>query len=61
LASSCTQGAPTSAYHRLLELVRAGLRDLRAVTPRVFPLADLPAALDDDATAGSLECVVVHP
>jgi alcohol dehydrogenase len=52
---------PGDAYRRLLELVRSGLLDLRAIASRVFPLADLPAALDAAATAGSLECVIVQP
>ena len=52
---------PGDAYRRLLELVRTGLLDLRAIAPRVFPLAELPAALDAAAVAGSLECVVVRP
>lgn len=52
---------PGDAFRRLLELVRTGLLDLRAIAPRVFPLAELPAALDAAATAGSLECVVVRP
>ncbi len=48
------------AYRRLLDLVRAGLLDLRAVKPRVFPPAALPEALDAAAVAGSLEVVVVR-
>lgn len=52
---------PADAYRRLLELVRGGLLDLRAIAPRAFPLADLPTALAAAATAGSLECVIVQP
>jgi len=52
---------PGDAFRRLFELVHAGLLDLRAVTARAFPLAQLPTALDAAADARSLECVVVTP
>ena len=52
---------PPDAGRRLFELVRAGLLDLRAVRPQVFPLAELRAALDAAERAGSLESVVVMP
>jgi alcohol dehydrogenase len=52
---------PADAYRRLLDLVRAGLLDISAIRPRVFPLAELPQAMGTAATAGSLECVVVQP
>lgn len=48
------------AYRQLLELVRVGLLDLRALTPRRFAFADLPAALDAAAAAGNLEYVVLE-
>jgi len=51
---------PADAGSRLLALVRGGLLDLTRITPRVYPIADLPAALDAAATAASLECVVVR-
>lgn len=50
---------PGDAYRRLVELVRAGLLDLGAIRPLAFPLAELPAAMDTAAAAGSLACVVV--
>jgi alcohol dehydrogenase len=52
---------PASAYRRLLDLVRSGLVDLRAVRPRVYPLADLKEAMEAAASAGNLEYVAVRP
>ena len=42
------------AYQRLLDLLRSGLLDIRAIRPRVYPLAALPEAMEAAATAGSL-------
>jgi len=50
---------PPDAYRRLLDLVRANLLDLSKTRARVFPIADLPAALDAAADAASLECVII--
>jgi alcohol dehydrogenase len=50
-----------SAYRRLLDLLRSGLLDISAIRPRVFALADLPAAMEAAATAGNLECIVMQP
>jgi alcohol dehydrogenase len=52
---------PASAYRRLLELLRSGLLDISAIRPRVYPLADLPEAMEAAATAGNLECIVMRP
>jgi alcohol dehydrogenase len=52
---------PTDVYRRLFELVRAGLLDLTTITPRTYPLADLPAAMAAAAHVGSLACVAVTP
>jgi alcohol dehydrogenase len=52
---------PASAYRRLLDLLRSGLLDISAIRPRVFPLADLRAAMEAAATAGNLECIVMQP
>jgi len=52
---------PTSAYRRLLELLRSGLLDLDAIQPRLYPLADLPQAMEAAASAGNLEYVVMRP
>jgi alcohol dehydrogenase len=52
---------PASAYRRLLDLLRSGLLDISAIRPRVFPLADLPMAMEAAATAGNLECIVMQP
>jgi hypothetical protein len=41
---------PASAYRSLIELVRAGLLDLRAIRPSVFPLAALPEAMEAAAS-----------
>ena len=51
---------PASAYRRLFDLVRSGLLDLGAIKPRVFPLSDLPEAMDAAATTGNLEYVAVQ-
>jgi len=52
---------PARAFQRLLDLLRSGLLDLRAIRPRVYPLADLPQAMEAAASAGNLECIVVQP
>src|SRR6202048_1888694 len=52
---------PASAYRRLLDLLRSGLLDISAIRPRVFPLADLPQAMEAAANAGHLECIVMQP
>lgn len=52
---------PAEGYRRLLELVRAGLLDLTAITPHTYALADLPAAMAAAPNVGSLACVVMTP
>jgi alcohol dehydrogenase len=52
---------PASAYRRLLELLRSGLLDLNVIQPRLYPLADLPQAMEAAAGAGNLEYVVMRP
>jgi alcohol dehydrogenase len=52
---------PAGAYRRLLDLLHSGLLDISAIRPRVFPLADLPTAMEAAATAGNLECIVMQP
>jgi alcohol dehydrogenase len=52
---------PADAWRRLLDMVRAGLLDTGAIRPRVFPLGELPEAMEAAANADSLECVVVRP
>ncbi len=52
---------PARAYRRLVDLVRAGLLDIGAITPRVFALPALAEAMEAAACASSLECVVVRP
>lgn len=52
---------PAGAYRRLLELLRSGLLDISAIRPRVYPLAELPEAMEAAAKAGNLECVVMRP
>ena len=52
---------PASAYLRLLELLRAGLLDITPIRPRVYPLANLPEAMEAAASAGNLECIVMQP
>jgi alcohol dehydrogenase len=52
---------PASAYRRLLELVRSGLLNLSPFQPQLYPLADLPQAMEAAANAGNLEYVVMQP
>jgi alcohol dehydrogenase len=52
---------PAGAYRRLLDLLRSGLLDISAIRRRVYPLADLPQAMEAAATAGNLECIVMQP
>jgi alcohol dehydrogenase len=52
---------PNDAYRRLLNLVRAGLLELEAVQPRVFPMHQLHEAMNAATQAKALECVVVTP
>jgi alcohol dehydrogenase len=52
---------PRGAARRLVELVRSGLLDIRPIRPKVFPLADLPQAMDAAAAAGNLDIIVVKP
>jgi alcohol dehydrogenase len=49
------------AFRNVLALARAGHLDLSAIIPRMFPLAELPAAMEAAATAGSLEQIVICP
>ena len=51
---------PASAYRQLVELVRAGLLDLAAIRPKVFPLTALREAMEAAAAAGNLEVVVAR-
>jgi alcohol dehydrogenase len=50
---------PASAYRRLVDLVRSGQLDLRAIKPEVFSLDALPEAMEAAAAASNLECVVM--
>lgn len=52
---------PASAYRRLIELVRGGLLDLNAITPRIFAFGALHEAMEAAAAANNLEIVVVRP
>lgn len=52
---------PSEAYRRVLALVQAGRLDLSSITPRVFALPELNAAMDAATTADSLEAVVMVP
>src|SRR5258708_39876414 len=52
---------PASAYLRLLDLLRSGLLDITPIRPRVYPLAELPQAMEAAASAGNLECIVMQP
>jgi alcohol dehydrogenase len=50
---------PPGANQALLEMVRSGQLDLRAIKPKVLSLADLRAAMEYAVKARSLELVVV--
>jgi alcohol dehydrogenase len=52
---------PADSYRRLIDLLRARLLDVNAISPVIFSLDALPKAMEAAATAGSLECVVVRP
>ena len=52
---------PVEAYRQLLGLVRSGLLDLTKLRPKVYPLAELPDAMDAAAKAGNLQSVVIQP
>lgn len=51
----------TNAFRNVLALIKAGRLDLGAITPTVFPLADLIPAMDAAGNAGSLEQIVMRP
>jgi alcohol dehydrogenase len=50
---------PADAYRNVLAMIRSGALEVTAITPKVFPLADLPAAMEAAVSADSLECVVM--
>jgi alcohol dehydrogenase len=52
---------PANGYRRLLDLVRSGLLDISPIRPRVYPIAELPDAMEAAAASGNLDCVVVRP
>ena len=52
---------PRDAFMRLVDLLRAGMLDLRTIQVRAFPLEALPAAMEAAASAAGLECVVAKP
>jgi len=52
---------PVDAYRSVLAMVRGGRLDVTSIKPKVYPLADLPAAMEAAQNAGSLECAVVKP
>jgi hypothetical protein len=42
-------------------MARGGRLDVTAIKLKVYPLAELPAAMEAAQSAASLECVVVKP
>jgi len=52
---------PADAYRNVLAMMQRGCLDVTAITPKIFPLKELPAAMAAAATAGNLECVVMKP
>jgi alcohol dehydrogenase len=45
----------------LLDLLRSGLLDISPIRPRVYLLLRRGTPMGAAATAGNLECIVVHP
>jgi hypothetical protein len=41
-------------------MVRGDRLDVTSIKPKVYPLAELPAAMEAALNAGSLECAVVR-
>ena len=52
---------PAAAYRRLLDLLRSRLLDITPIRPRIYPLAELPAAMEAAAAAGNLDYIVMQP
>jgi alcohol dehydrogenase len=52
---------PQDTFMRLVDLVRSGLLDVKAIRTRSFPLDALPGAMEAATTADGLECLVVKP
>lgn len=50
---------PTSAFQRLIDLVRSGQLDISPVLPKVFPLASLPQAMQAAVAAGNFENIII--
>ncbi|WP_202967395.1 zinc-dependent alcohol dehydrogenase [Paenibacillus beijingensis] len=48
------------AHLKLLNLLRSGQLDMSPIAARVFPLKDLPEAMEAAAAASNLECVVIR-
>jgi alcohol dehydrogenase len=51
---------PKQSYRGLLDLVRSGQLDMRKLRPVIFPIEQLPQAMEKAASAGSFECVVIQ-
>jgi alcohol dehydrogenase len=49
------------AYRRVLAMARSGRLDLGALTPKIYDLADLEAAMVKAERVGSLEYIVMRP
>jgi alcohol dehydrogenase len=52
---------PAGAHRRLLDLLRSGLLDISPIRPCVYPLAELPAAMEAAATVSNFEYIVMEP
>jgi alcohol dehydrogenase len=50
---------PRDAYRRLLSLVSTGALDFGALSPVIFGIAELEAAIDRSANATGLECILI--
>jgi alcohol dehydrogenase len=48
------------AHLKVLNLLRTGRLDITPIKPRVYPMGDLPEAMEAARTADSLKCVVVR-
>jgi alcohol dehydrogenase len=51
---------PRQSYSRLLDLVRSGRLDHTKIEPVIYPLDQVPEAMDKAAEIKNLQCVVIR-
>jgi alcohol dehydrogenase len=52
---------PPDVFRRILSLVRSGLLDLNEIQLNVFPLSQLPVAIEAASKSFGLQSVIVKP